>query len=81
MKVIREKCSEVLHILDRFQIGAKMNNALDEVRAAETRRMRREGRGPVLKKSKEGPLVACSNAARISAMRSISGYRICSAIT
>ena len=33
LKVIREKCSEALHILDRFHIVAKMNKALDEVRA------------------------------------------------
>ena len=30
LKVIREKCSEALHILDRFHIVAKMNKALDE---------------------------------------------------
>jgi transposase len=29
-----------------------MNKALDEVRAEETRRMQREGRAPVLKKSR-----------------------------
>jgi transposase len=52
LKVIREKCSEALHILDRFHIVAKMNKALDEVRADETRRMKREGRDPVLKKSR-----------------------------
>jgi transposase len=52
LKVIREKCSEALHILDRFHIVAKMNKALDEVRAEETRRMRHEGRHPVLKKSR-----------------------------
>jgi transposase len=52
LKVIREKCSEALHILDRFHIVAKMNKALDEVRAEETRRMQREGRAPVLKKSR-----------------------------
>ena len=46
LKVIREKCSEALHILDRFHIVAKMNKALDEVRADEARRMRREGRAP-----------------------------------
>ena len=39
LKVIREKCSEALHILDRFHIVAKMNKALDEVRAGESRRM------------------------------------------
>ena len=52
LKVIREKCSEALHILDRFHIVAKMNQALDDVRAEESRRMRREGKEPVLKKSR-----------------------------
>jgi len=52
LKVIREKCSEALHILDRFHIVAKMNKALDDVRAEESRRMRREGQEPVLKKSR-----------------------------
>jgi transposase len=52
LKVIREKCSEALHILDRFHIVAKMNKALDEVRAGESRRMLREGYTPVLKKSR-----------------------------
>jgi transposase len=36
LKVIREKCSEALHILDRFHIVAKMKKALDEVRAGES---------------------------------------------
>ena len=52
LKLICEKCSEALHILDRFHIVAKMNKALDEVRADETRRMKREGQDPVLKKSR-----------------------------
>ena len=52
LKVIRQKCSEALHILDRFHIVAKMNKALDEVRAGESRRMAREGYAPVLKKSR-----------------------------
>jgi transposase len=52
LKVIREKCSEALHILDRFHIVAKMNKALDEIRAGESRRMASEGRTPVLKKSR-----------------------------
>jgi transposase len=56
LKVIREKCSEALHILDRFHIVAKMNKALDEVRAGESRRMAREGFMPVLKKSRWLPL-------------------------
>ena len=52
MKVIREKCSQALNILDRFHIVAKMNKALDEVRAAEYRRMAQAGYQPVLKKSR-----------------------------
>jgi transposase len=52
LKVIREKCSHALHILDRFHIVAKMNQALDDVRAEEARRMKQEGFHPVLKKSR-----------------------------
>src|SRR5262250_2247941 len=52
LKLIREKCSEALHILDRFHIVANMNKALDNVRAEETSRMRREGRAPILRKSR-----------------------------
>jgi len=49
---IRQKCSHALYLLDRFHIVAKMNQALDEVRAAESRRMSRDGHEPVLKKSR-----------------------------
>jgi transposase len=52
LKVIREKSSEALHILDRFHIVAKMNKALDEIRAAESRRIASEGGVAVLKKSR-----------------------------
>jgi len=52
LKLIREKCSEALHVLDRFHIVAKMNKALDEIRADEQRRMRLEGRDPVLHQSR-----------------------------
>ena len=52
LRLIREKCSAALHILDRFHIVANMNKALDKVRAEETSRMKREGRNPVLKKSR-----------------------------
>jgi transposase len=52
LDVIREKCSQALHILDRFHIVAKMNKALDEVRAAESCRMALEGHEPLLKKSR-----------------------------
>jgi transposase len=52
LKLIRENCSEALHILDRFHIVANMNKALDNVRAEKTSRMKREGRAPVLRKSR-----------------------------
>ena len=50
MKVIRENCSEDLHILDRFHTVEKMNKARDEVPAGESRRIASEGRTPLLKK-------------------------------
>jgi len=52
LRVIREQCSQALHILDRFHIVAKMNQALDEVRAEEARTMSREGHEPLLKKTR-----------------------------
>jgi transposase len=52
LRVIREKCSQALHILDRFHIVAKMNEALDDVRAGEARKMAREGHEPLLKKTR-----------------------------
>jgi transposase len=52
LRVIREKCSQALHILDRFHIVVKMNEALDDVRAAESRKMAQEGHEPLLKKSR-----------------------------
>ncbi len=52
LRVIREKCSQALHILDRFHIVAKMNQALDDVRAAESRKMAQEGHEPLLKNAR-----------------------------
>ena len=52
LRVIREKCSQALHILDRFHIVAKVNEAVDDVRSAEAKRMLRDGYEPVLTKSR-----------------------------
>ena len=52
IRVIRERCGGALHILDRFHIVAKMNKALDEVRASEARKLAAQGRQPVLKHSR-----------------------------
>jgi transposase len=52
LDVICQKCSQAWHLLDRFHIVAKMNKALHEVRAAESRKMAQEGHEPLLKKSR-----------------------------
>ena len=48
LKVIRKKVSHAIHILDRFHIVARLNKALDEVRAGEHRRMKQDGYDPIL---------------------------------
>src|SRR5262249_4584746 len=52
LRVIRERCANAVNILDRFHIVAKMNDALDDVRAAEARRLIEDGYQPVLKKTR-----------------------------
>lgn len=52
LHVVRERCSQALHILDRFHIVAQLNDAVDEVRAAEARRMAQAGHEPILKKTR-----------------------------
>ena len=52
LRVIRERCTNALNILDRFHIVAKLNEALDDVRTAEARRLAQDGYQPVLKKSR-----------------------------
>jgi transposase len=52
LTVIRERCSQAIHILDRFHIVAKMNATLDQVRAGEARRLARDGYEPVLQKTR-----------------------------
>jgi transposase len=52
LNVIEEKAKNALNILDRFHIVAKMNEALDEVRREEARRLKEEGYEPVLKNTR-----------------------------
>jgi transposase len=52
LDLIKRHCTNALNILDRFHIVAKMNLALDEVRATEARRMAQDGYEPVLKRSR-----------------------------
>lgn len=52
LEVIRKRAPQATHVLDRFHIVAKLNKALDEVRAGEARRMKADGYEPVLKHSR-----------------------------
>ena len=52
LKVIAKKAGQAIHILDRFHIVAKLNKALDEIRAAEARQMAQDGYEAVLKRSR-----------------------------
>jgi transposase len=52
LELIKQHCTNALNVLDRFHVVAKMNLALDDVRAAEARRMAQEGYEPLLKKSR-----------------------------
>ncbi len=52
LKVIAKKAAGALHVLDRFHIMAKMNKAIDEVRAAEAKRLKADGYEHILKHSR-----------------------------
>lgn len=52
LKVIAARIPKALHVLDRFHIVAKMNKAIDEVRAKEARQIEQEGGKPVLRHSR-----------------------------
>ena len=52
LKVIAKKAGQAVHVLDRFHVMSKMNKAIDEVRAAEAKRLERAGYEPVLKHSR-----------------------------
>lgn len=49
LKGIARKAGQASHVLDRDPIMARMNQAIDEVRAAEANRLKRNGEEPVLK--------------------------------
>lgn len=52
LKLIAQNCPNALNILDRFHVVAAINKAIDQVRAAEARRMVQDGYEPVLKKTR-----------------------------
>ena len=50
--VVKERVGHALHVLDRFHIVAKLNKAIDEVRAKESRELKTRGFEPILKRSR-----------------------------
>jgi len=52
LKVIKKKLPKVLHVLDRFHIVKKLNEAVDEVRRKESKQLKEKGYEPVLKDSR-----------------------------
>ena len=52
LAVIAEKAPQAIHVLDRYHIMAKMNKAIDKVRAGEARQMKDDGYEEVLKHSR-----------------------------
>ncbi len=49
LEVVRRRVPQAVHVLDRFHIVANLNKALDEIRAAEARRLRLGGDTETLK--------------------------------
>lgn len=52
LRVIREKCGQAVHVLDRFHIAKKLQQAVDDVRSTEAKRMPADGYEPLLTKSR-----------------------------
>jgi transposase len=49
LQVVAERAGQALHVLDRYHVVAKLNEAIDDVRAQEARELVRNGFQPVLK--------------------------------
>ncbi len=52
LAVIAARAGQAIHVLDRYHVMAKMNKAIDAVRAAAAKRLKADGYEPVLKHSR-----------------------------
>lgn len=52
LDVVKSQLPNVIHVLDRFHVMKKLNEAIDEVRRSEVREMSEAGYEPILKKSR-----------------------------
>jgi transposase len=52
LNVIAERLGGAVHVLDRFHVMQRFGKALDEIRAEEAKRLKRDGYEPVLRRSR-----------------------------
>jgi transposase len=52
LEVLAQEASQAVHVLDRYHLVARLNKAVDEIRAGEARRLKADGHEPVLKHSR-----------------------------
>lgn len=78
LKVIAKKIPRAIHVLDRFHIMCHLNKAIDQVRAAEAKEMKRKGLVPLLHKSRWALLkrVANRTAAQVAKLKELRGYNL-----
>jgi transposase len=78
LKVIRERAGQALHILDRYHIMARLNKAIDEIRAEESRRLKKDGYEEHLKHSRWCLLKRPANwtATQVLKMRELMRYNL-----
>jgi transposase len=69
LSVLAQEVSQAIHVLDRFHIMQAINKAIDEVRAEEVRRLKREGYEPVLKRARWCLLKRVENLTRKQTVR------------
>ena len=83
IKVITIKAGHAIHVLDRFHIAQRMNKAIDQVRAAEVKKLKVDGYEPILKRSrwlllKRPENLTDSQAAKLSELLQYNLKSICS---
>ncbi len=52
LAVIAQHASQAVHVLDRFHVMQRFSKAIDEIRADESRQLKRDGYEPILKHSR-----------------------------
>ncbi len=52
LRVIKEKTPNAINVLDKFHIMKKLNEAIDDVRKDEVKRLKKEGADPILKNAR-----------------------------